>query len=43
MIPQANILGVGVSAVNMEMTLRTVEDWISRREPHYVCVTGSTG
>ena len=43
MIPRANILGVGVSAVNMEMALRTVEDWISRREPHYVCVTGVHG
>ena len=43
MIPRANILGVGVSAINMEMALRTVEDWISRREPHYVCVTGVHG
>jgi N-acetylglucosaminyldiphosphoundecaprenol N-acetyl-beta-D-mannosaminyltransferase len=43
MIPRANILGVGVSAVNMEMALRTVEDWISRRETHYVCVTGVHG
>jgi N-acetylglucosaminyldiphosphoundecaprenol N-acetyl-beta-D-mannosaminyltransferase len=23
----------------MEIVLRTIEDWISRREPHYVCVT----
>jgi N-acetylglucosaminyldiphosphoundecaprenol N-acetyl-beta-D-mannosaminyltransferase len=43
MIPRANILGVGVSAVNMEMALHTVEDWISRRETHYVCVTGVHG
>jgi N-acetylglucosaminyldiphosphoundecaprenol N-acetyl-beta-D-mannosaminyltransferase len=38
-IPRANILGVGVSAINMEIALRTMEDWISRREPHYVCGT----
>jgi len=38
-IPRANILGVGVSAINMEMALCTIEGWISRREPHYVCVT----
>lgn len=43
MIPRANILGVGVSAINMEMALYTIESWISRRESHYVCVTGVHG
>jgi exopolysaccharide biosynthesis WecB/TagA/CpsF family protein len=38
-IPRANILGVGVSAVDMAMTLRAIEGWIARREPHYICVT----
>lgn len=42
-IPRANILGVGVSAINMEMALRTIEEWIARQEPHYVCVTGVHG
>jgi N-acetylglucosaminyldiphosphoundecaprenol N-acetyl-beta-D-mannosaminyltransferase len=42
-LPTANILGVGVSAVNMAMALRILEDWIERREPHYVCVTGVHG
>jgi N-acetylglucosaminyldiphosphoundecaprenol N-acetyl-beta-D-mannosaminyltransferase len=42
-IPQANILGVQVSAINMKMALHTIEDWITRREPHYVCVTGVHG
>jgi N-acetylglucosaminyldiphosphoundecaprenol N-acetyl-beta-D-mannosaminyltransferase len=42
-IPCANILGVGVSAINMEMALYTIEDWIERREAHYVCVTGVHG
>jgi len=38
-IPLANILGVGVSAVNMEITLRTIDHWIDQREPHYICLT----
>jgi len=42
-IPKANILGVEVSAINMEMALHTIEDWIARRESHYVCVTGVHG
>jgi len=38
-ISQVDILGVGVSAINMKMAFDTIEDWISRREPHYICVT----
>jgi len=37
--PRVNILGVGISAINMEMALETIEDWIVTRAPHYVCVT----
>jgi N-acetylglucosaminyldiphosphoundecaprenol N-acetyl-beta-D-mannosaminyltransferase len=33
---RANILGVGVSAVNMKMALARIESWIERREPNYV-------
>jgi len=40
---RVNILGVGVSAINMAMALETIEGWIARREPHYVCVTGVHG
>jgi len=40
---RVNILGVGVSAINMEMALKIIENWISRRERHYVCVTGVHG
>lgn len=36
---RVNILGVGVSAINMDIALEVIEDWIVRREPHYVCVT----
>jgi N-acetylglucosaminyldiphosphoundecaprenol N-acetyl-beta-D-mannosaminyltransferase len=43
MIPRANILGVEVSAINMDIALLTIEEWISRKESHYVCVTGVHG
>jgi hypothetical protein len=36
-IPRANILGVGVSTTNMEMAARTIEAWMVRRAPHFVC------
>ncbi|OGO15160.1 MAG: glycosyl transferase [Chloroflexi bacterium RBG_16_48_8] len=34
-----NILGVGVSAINMQQALETIHAWITHRKPHYVCVT----
>jgi N-acetylglucosaminyldiphosphoundecaprenol N-acetyl-beta-D-mannosaminyltransferase len=42
-IPRANILGVGVSVINMVMALHAIEGWIARRESHYICVTGVHG
>lgn len=42
-IPRANILGVGVSAINMEVALHTIDRWIGQREPHYICVTNVHG
>lgn len=42
-ISRTNVLGVGVSAVNMAMALQVIEGWVARREPHYVCVTGVHG
>jgi UDP-N-acetyl-D-mannosaminuronic acid transferase (WecB/TagA/CpsF family) len=33
---RVNILGVGVSAINMEMALSRIDGWIERREPNYV-------
>jgi len=33
---RVNILGVGVSAINMEMALSCIDGWIERREPNYV-------
>ena len=43
MMSRANVLGVGVSAVNMEQALKTIFGWIDRAERHYVCVTGVHG
>lgn len=36
---RVNILGVGISAINMDTALESIAGWIARREPHYVCVT----
>jgi N-acetylglucosaminyldiphosphoundecaprenol N-acetyl-beta-D-mannosaminyltransferase len=40
---RANILGVGVSAINMSMALATIDRWIDTRRRHYVCITGVHG
>jgi N-acetylglucosaminyldiphosphoundecaprenol N-acetyl-beta-D-mannosaminyltransferase len=40
---RANILGVGVSAIDMAQALETIERWVARREQHYVCITGVHG
>ena len=37
--PRVNILGVGISAINMDLALKLIEVWIAHRESHYVCVT----
>jgi N-acetylglucosaminyldiphosphoundecaprenol N-acetyl-beta-D-mannosaminyltransferase len=42
-IPRANILGVGVSSLDMPAAVATIEQWISRREQHYVCITSVHG
>lgn len=38
-IPRVNILGTGVSAVNMEMALAAIAGWIDNRSQHTICVT----
>lgn len=40
---RADVLGVGVSAIDMSMALGTIERWIAGGERHYVCVTGVHG
>jgi N-acetylglucosaminyldiphosphoundecaprenol N-acetyl-beta-D-mannosaminyltransferase len=36
---RANILGVGISAINVQQALGTIEYWIEQGKRHYVCVT----
>lgn len=38
-----NVLGVGVSSIDMGIALDTVDGWIARRESNYVTVTGVHG
>jgi N-acetylglucosaminyldiphosphoundecaprenol N-acetyl-beta-D-mannosaminyltransferase len=40
---RTNILGVGVSAINMDMALSTIDGWIGERQRNYVCVTSVHG
>lgn len=42
-LKNANVLGVKVSAVNMQIALETIDSWIKDREQHYVTVTGVHG
>ncbi len=42
-VRSVDILGVAVSAIDMEMAVGEIERWIEAREPHYVCVTGVHG
>jgi N-acetylglucosaminyldiphosphoundecaprenol N-acetyl-beta-D-mannosaminyltransferase len=41
--PRANILGVGVSSIDVSAAVSTIEQWILRREHHYVCITSVHG
>jgi N-acetylglucosaminyldiphosphoundecaprenol N-acetyl-beta-D-mannosaminyltransferase len=40
---RCNVLGVGVSAVNMDLAVSRIHAWIERREHTYVCITGVHG
>jgi N-acetylglucosaminyldiphosphoundecaprenol N-acetyl-beta-D-mannosaminyltransferase len=41
--PRANVLGVGVSAINISIAVDTLAQWIAERNQNYVCVTGVHG
>src|SRR5207244_581483 len=43
LIPRVDVLGIGVSAINIAQALAVISGWIERRDPHYVCVTGVHG
>lgn len=40
---RVDVLGVGVSAINMPMAVAQIAGWIERGERQYVCVTGVHG
>lgn len=40
---RVDVLGVGVSAINMAMAVETVRGWVEQGERRYVCVTGVHG
>jgi N-acetylglucosaminyldiphosphoundecaprenol N-acetyl-beta-D-mannosaminyltransferase len=43
MLQRVNILGIGVSAIDMPTALNEIEQWIVLRKSRYVCVTGVHG
>jgi N-acetylglucosaminyldiphosphoundecaprenol N-acetyl-beta-D-mannosaminyltransferase len=42
-VPRANVLGVGVSAINMSEALSLFQSWLGNGGKGYVCVTGVHG
>ena len=40
---RVNVLGVGVSAIDLGQAVAAIEGWIAKGEQHYVCVTGVHG
>jgi len=42
-LERANILGVGISAVNVPAAVAQISAWLARHEAQYVCVTGVHG
>jgi len=42
-LQRLNVLGVGVSAINTDLALATIDEWIHTGERQYVCVTGVHG
>ena len=40
---RVDVLGVAVSAINMDDAIAAIEHWIEQRTPNYVCITGVHG
>jgi N-acetylglucosaminyldiphosphoundecaprenol N-acetyl-beta-D-mannosaminyltransferase len=38
-VERVNVLGIGVSALNMPLALQVIEGWISGHQTQYVCIT----
>ena len=43
MFPRVDVLGVGISAINMDMAVEAVVGWVESDDRQYVCVTGVHG
>ena len=41
--PRVDVLGVGISAIDMPTTLHLIDQWISQGDRRYICVTGVHG
>ena len=42
-VPRVDVLGVQVSAINMDQTLDLIDEWVTVGVRRYVCVTGVHG
>lgn len=42
-IQKVNILGVGISAINLEQATSVILDWIEQHQKQYICVTPAHG
>ncbi len=42
-LKRCDVLGVGISAVNIPLAVKTIDRWIARRSKNYVCITGVHG
>jgi N-acetylglucosaminyldiphosphoundecaprenol N-acetyl-beta-D-mannosaminyltransferase len=42
-IERTNVLGVGISAINIPMALEVLDAWIKQKHRTYVCITGVHG
>ena len=42
-LTRVNILGVGISAIHMDLALAQIGAWVARRDRQYVCVTSVHG
>jgi N-acetylglucosaminyldiphosphoundecaprenol N-acetyl-beta-D-mannosaminyltransferase len=38
-IQKVNVLGVGISAINLSLAIASIDSWIKHYQPNYVCVT----
>jgi N-acetylglucosaminyldiphosphoundecaprenol N-acetyl-beta-D-mannosaminyltransferase len=42
-LSRVDVLGVGISAIDMNIALARISSWVDQRSQHYVCITGVHG